>query len=361
MKLTGSSIFLLALLLRSASPGFVPALADDSLEAITKMQSLSAEQAKSLVEEFKAKGSLPGGANGLFLRDLTSLSVETAAELAKFTGPCLELDGLSSLDAKMAKALAGFKGNLSINGLPELEAETAKALAESQCEILILNGVTTLDAEAARELARFKGKWLYLNGLQSISANTAKSLACFGGEILSLQGLAELSPEAAQGLATYTGPLWGIGGIGGNGHLYLHGLTKISPEAATQLAAFFGANMSLGMPEISPEAARALARWNPGRKNPTPGVVGSLQFPNLTSLSLESAKAIADGKCGSLVLGGERFENPAQPRLMTVDAPALQALSGFKGKGKVRFGSSLQAADVPVNEKAEQRDAADSR
>jgi len=349
MKLTGSSIFLLALLLRSASSGFVPALADDLSEDISQTQSLSPEQAKSLAEEFKAKGSLPGGANGLDLRGLTSLSVETAAELAKFTGTWLWLDGLSSLDAKTAKALAGFKGSLQINGLPALEAETAKALAESQCEILILNGVTTLDAEAARELARFSGKWLYLNGLQAISADTAKSLANFGGEILSLQGLAELSPEAAQGLATYTGPLWGIGGIGGNGRLYLDGLTKLSPEAAAQLAAFFGEAMTLGMPEISPEVARELARWNPGRKNPIPGVVGFLKFPNLTSLSLESAKAIADAQCGSLMLGGERFENPAQPRHMTVDAPALQALGGFKGKGKVSFGSSLQAADLPVN------------
>jgi hypothetical protein len=312
----------------------LPAARPDGLPADTnntQTQSLSAEQAKSLVEEFKAKGSLPDGANGLYLRDLTSLSVETAAELAKFTGTWLCLDGLSSLDAKTAKALAGFKGHLSINGLPALEAETAKAVAESQCEVLTLNGVTTLDSEAARELARFRGKWLYLNGLQAISADTAKSLANFGGEILSLQGLVELSPEAAQGLATYTGTLWGIGGINGDGHLYLHGLTKLSPEAAAQLAAFFGRALTLGMPEISPEVARELARWNPGRKNPTAGVIGFLNFPNLQSLSPEAAQAIADTKCASLSLGAK-----------TLDAAALQALGGFKGKGKISL-SSLES------------------
>ena len=44
----------------------------------------------------------------------------------------------------------------------------------------------------------------------------------------------------------------------------------------------------------------------------------------------------------------EEFEITDQPRLMTLDPGTMQALGGFKGKGKVRFGNSLHAGGVPT-------------
>jgi hypothetical protein len=344
MKRIPRSLLVVSLLLASLLANRC-LLADELPENLGNVHSLSLQQAKTLVAEFKLNGSLPDGANGLFLRGLETLSVETAKTLSEFAGPFIELNGLTSLDAATAKAIGKYKGHLSLDGLTDLPVETANGLAESSCDVLTLNGVTTLSADAAAELARFRGKWLYMNGMDRISPDAAGALAKFRGEILSLQGLAGLSPEAAQGLAAYTGP---PSGPNATGRLYLNGLTKLSAEAASELAAFPGETMILGMPEISPEVARALAHWDPGRKNPAPGVIGSLQFPNLKSLSQEAAKAIAEAKCGSLVLGGERFEIPDQPRLMTLDAGASQALGGFKGKGKVRFGNSLHADGLPA-------------
>jgi hypothetical protein len=101
-------------------------LADELPEDLGNVHSLSLQKAKTLVAEFKLHGSLPDGANGLFLRGLETLSVETAKTLSEFGGPFIEL-----------------------------------------------NGVTTLSADAAAELARFRGKWLSMNGMDRISADAA--------------------------------------------------------------------------------------------------------------------------------------------------------------------------------------------
>lgn len=202
MKLSRTSALVLACLML----GGVAIRADELPHDLQKVRSLTPEAARRLVEEFKLHGSLPGGTNGLYLRGLTTLSADTAAALAEFTGPFLELDRLSSLDARTAKALAGYQGHLSLNGVTELPEETAKSLAKSRSDVLFLNGLSTVSAAAATELAGYKGKWLYLDGLSTMPGDGAEALGRFGGEVLSLQGLAELSPEAARGLATYTGP-----------------------------------------------------------------------------------------------------------------------------------------------------------
>lgn len=125
MKLSRAVLFVVALLLPGAFPGLPPSLAEEVSAEVTPIQSLSAERTKSLVAEFRVKDSLLRGANGLSLRGLTSLSAATAAELATFTGRFLELNRLSSRDAKTAKSLAGWKGQFSRNGLSTLEADAA--------------------------------------------------------------------------------------------------------------------------------------------------------------------------------------------------------------------------------------------
>jgi hypothetical protein len=81
------------------------------------------------------------------------LTPQRAKWLAKeFKGARLILDGLATLDADTAKALAEFKGEwLTLAGLATLDADTAKALTEFK-GCLFLNGLTTLDADTAATL-----------------------------------------------------------------------------------------------------------------------------------------------------------------------------------------------------------------
>jgi hypothetical protein len=348
MQLLRSSAVVLACLML----GGVAIRADELPHDLQMVRSLTPEEARRLVEEFKLHGSLPGGTNGLYLRGLTTLSADTAAALAEFTGPFLELDRLTSLDARTAKALARYQGHLSLNGVTELPEETAKSLAESRSEFLFLNGLSSVSAAAAAELAGYNGKWLYLDGLSTMPGDGAEALGRFGGEILSLQGLAELSPEAARGLATYTGPGPIVVGRGklARGSLRLAGLTALPAAAAEALAGFGGESLVIGIPEITPEAARALARYEPLPHNGGPGNRGILAFPNLNTMSPEAAGALAESKCRALFLGSSAFGGPARPRAMRLDASALRALAGFKGQGKIHIGDRLQALSLEAAE-----------
>ncbi|MFN5638513.1 MAG: hypothetical protein ACK5AA_03105, partial [Akkermansiaceae bacterium] len=118
----------------------------------------------------------------------------------------LHLNGLTSLDAETAKALAEFKGDeqsqLSLAGLTSLDAEAAKALAEFKGRILNLSGLTSLDAETAKALAEFKGDDLPLDGLTSLDAETAKALAKLEGKGLNIDRLNAIarSSQAASGM-----------------------------------------------------------------------------------------------------------------------------------------------------------------
>jgi len=62
-----------------------------------------------------------------------------------------------------------------MNGLKSLDAETAKALAGYGKGPLLLNGLTTLDADAAKALATCKGP-LSLPNLKKISPKTLSAL-----------------------------------------------------------------------------------------------------------------------------------------------------------------------------------------
>jgi hypothetical protein len=61
-----------------------------------------------------------------------------------------------------------------LNGLTTLDAATAKALAELKG--LGLDGLTSLDAATAKALAEFKGQRLNLRGLQRASFGAVRAL-----------------------------------------------------------------------------------------------------------------------------------------------------------------------------------------
>jgi hypothetical protein len=203
------------------------AVTADELPADTnKIESLSAEQARKLVETFKR--------DQLYLNGVTTLDTDTAKALAEFKGRWLLLNVLTTLDADTAKALAEFKGQgLSLIGLTTLDADTAKALAEFKGQWLNLNGLTTLDAETAKALAEFKGPGLYLADKAKnaffkqnpLSVETALVWAAVsGGNLTAITAFDTPDSVAiAQALATRKGPL------------ALPNLKKISPKTLTAL------------------------------------------------------------------------------------------------------------------------------
>jgi hypothetical protein len=187
-------------------------MANELPEDTSKIESLTPEQARKLAAEF------PG----------VEVEIEFKGYGKQKVRACLPMNGLKSLDAETAKALAGYgKGPLVLDGLTTFEADTAKALAEFKGWGLYLNGLTSLDAATAKELAGFKGAVLVLGSLTTLDAEAAKALAAadrWDGLLPSLTALD--SPDSvaiAQALATRKGAL------------KLRNLKKISPKTLTAL------------------------------------------------------------------------------------------------------------------------------
>ena len=94
--------------------------------------------------------------------------------------------GLSIIVAAMLVSLALLSPSRALadelpkdtNQIESLTPEQAKTLlAEFKGQQLDLNGLTTLDADIAKVLAEFKGRGLALNGLTSLNIANAKALA----------------------------------------------------------------------------------------------------------------------------------------------------------------------------------------
>ena len=233
--LARSSLLVVAVMVAGMSLGHSLSLADELPEDTNKIESLTPEQARKLAKEFpgvtvefEIKGfGKPRVPDCLPLNGLKSLDAETARALAGYGKGPLVLSGLTTLDADTAKALAEFKGiRLDLSGLTTLDVYTAKALAEFKGQ-LHLNGLTTFDPDTFKALTELKGDLLPLNGLTTLSAETAKALAAaekWDGRLLRINALD--SPDAvavAQALATRKGPL------------KLPNLKKISPKTLSAL------------------------------------------------------------------------------------------------------------------------------
>ena len=190
----------------------------------------------------------------------------------------------------------------------------------------------TITPDKARELAR-EHVVLTLVNVTEVSPAVAEALVIPGGDtVLTLPALATLDEEAANILAQRPG------------RLRLWGLKSVTPEVAAALVAHDGDRLELnGIKEISPAAARALAK---GRRSwgisvgliDLPLEIASilaefpyhLDFPYLETLSLESAKAIAEH--GEVVQRGSETVGPTldlgKARLTPAIAEALLAHDG---------------------------------
>ena len=198
----------------------------------------------------------------------------------------------------------------------------------------------TITPEKARELAQ-QYRVLTLANVAAVSPAVAEALATPDEDtFLTLPALANLDEEAALMLAQRYGCL------------RLWGLKSVTPEVAVALVAHDGDRLELnGIKELSPAAARALAKgrrsWgiSVGLIDLPPEIAAilaefryDLDFPYLETLSLESAKAIAEH--GEVVQRGSETVGPTldlgKARLTPAIAEALLAHDGTLSLNRLR-------------------------
>ena len=310
--------------LRELTPELIRALGDLRKRSLKGVTSLSPEAAAALLESFRggdvtlnlttlsadtARELAKGQYNSLFLDRLTELSDEAAAALGRCRLTNLWLRGLSDLSPAAAKGLAALEGRtlgptLRLDSLRSLSPEAAEAFAASKITYLELIGLNSLSVGTARALARSKAFTGDLRSVTTLSADAAAALGTFagttsGGGTLKLFGLTTLDAASARGLAAFQGTL------------ELDGLTELDPQAAAALATHAGPRLSLrGLKSLSAETAAQLAKaeaWD-GR------------LSSLRSLSDETAAALSGFQGKALSISG-----------VSLSDGAVQALAGFRG------------------------------
>jgi hypothetical protein len=141
----------------------------------------------------------------LSLDGMASIADDTGRELAKHRGG-LSLGGLTVLTDAALQSLSQFRGwVLKLDGLTSLSPKQATMLARYRADYpfvggLGLDGLTTISAAVAAALARFKGR-LFLGGITELTDVAAAHLATHEG-LLSLHSLTALSNVAAEALGT---------------------------------------------------------------------------------------------------------------------------------------------------------------
>ena len=96
--------------------------------------------------------------------------------------------GLKTLEPASSVALAGHQGVLVLNELTELSPEAAAALARRKGGSLILNGLERLSPETAAALAAYDGE-IALRGLRDLSPEVATALAAHRGRLHFMRGV----------------------------------------------------------------------------------------------------------------------------------------------------------------------------
>ncbi|OUV71784.1 MAG: hypothetical protein CBC98_07655, partial [Planctomycetaceae bacterium TMED138] len=206
---------------------------------VATIRSLTSWQAVKLVKEIAASGQTviqlasleaidkdvaralaafpvkPGSRTWIYLTGLKSIDKDAASELAKFQGEKLYLDGLKTIDYDAALEIANFGGNLHLNGLNSIDAKVASALVRNHVGTgdLSLLGLTSINKDVAIVLGKFEGDDLILNGLKTIDKDIAKALVECGKGVsgnttnLCLKGLASIDKDVAKVLAKFRGVL----------------------------------------------------------------------------------------------------------------------------------------------------------
>lgn len=271
----------------------------------------------------------------LALGGLRTVSSEAAAELAAFPGE-LRLDGLSAVDADLARVLAKFVGpRLSLGGMAAVSAEAAAALAGYPGD-LVLAGLRELPPDIAAAFTTRPAPKMFgsprpvirLGGLASLSVASAEKLATADRDV-HLAGLHALTPELARAL------------VGGSSGMYLDGVTDMDTDVAEIIAAAPAFVRLGGLRKLShPALARKLLRHYT-----TYGNSSLWDARSLTSISPEVADLFAH-HAGDVSLDG----------LEEIDERVATALGSHVGGRLMEHGplagtlslDGLERVDEPV-------------
>lgn len=293
--------------------------------------SVSAEDAADLKKTLslaEAEEEISYDLDSLKINDVTFITPEVAATLAKHGGEWLSFPDLKMLTPEAALALSNYKGELSLDGLEQLSVEAAQALAQHEGR-LILNGILSLSDDAALALSKHRGG-LYMDGLRELRCERlARELlltdngasAADGG--VSEFNLTAISPQVAELLviASQDGGVLGFYELKSpsidvlrvlarlNGDLHL-GIVSLTPAMARVLATQPGNLHLVGIEEIDKAVLETLVRKE-----------GGLEL-SLTAISPEIAELLA-GYRGALVLNNDRLSEEAELLLAKSEAESL--------------------------------------
>lgn len=185
----------------------------------------------------EAAAALGRHAGWLTLNGLRRLSPVAAAELSRHQAirqydlwvNRLGLDGLEQLPEEVAGSLVNFCGELSLGGLKKLPAAVAGMLAARaamngliDAVSLELDGLPTVSADAAEAIAAYRGN-LSLNGVESLAPEALQALTRHRGGTLSLRRLRSMPDTIADLFAARPD------------ELVLYHLQEISPTALAAL------------------------------------------------------------------------------------------------------------------------------
>jgi hypothetical protein len=261
----------------------------------------------------------------LSLNGLTTVSDETAAVLATFTGS-LSLDGVRELSDPALAALASRPAGVSLGGLVRLSPAGARALAASPSGSVALPALAAVTPEVAAGLAHQNGM-LWLDGLSTLPEPVAEALGRHRG-LLSLDGLRQLSPEAARHLARH------------DGALQLRGLRSLPLDVAKPFVRHRSDLMLDGVEELADDVAAALARHgaladpsgDPRRRDGAvarpPGVLSLRGLRSLTSISLARHLVATEQRRAAVTRAGPMIRLDRVERLSTGVAVELAMFEG---------------------------------
>jgi hypothetical protein len=130
-----------------------PARADELPKDTNQIKSLTPEQARKLVEHALTEQIIQRYPDERS-RAMVVNHKETVEILESWAR--LRLNGLTTLDAETAKALALFKGTLELDGLPALTPEAARELVKGHCKFVRIDGLKTLSPDTAQEFVKLR-------------------------------------------------------------------------------------------------------------------------------------------------------------------------------------------------------------
>lgn len=242
------------------------------------------------------------------LQDVRVLSVEGAAELARFQGRSVSVVA-RDLDPKAARELSRYQGRLAFFGLRHMSPELSQALSEYQGEVLDI-ACESFAPSAFAALKSYHGR-LYLRMPLHVSTQQSRDLGQLQASELEFGG--ELSfdlADDAEYLAAY------------KNRLIFAKAERWTPELCRALSKFQG--QLLLIKKMQSWASECFDKLAPMRCQ-------RLSLP-LTNMNAQTARALSRSQCQHLTL----------ERLSTIDGATLSVLARYQGALKFRCVGDFQ-------------------